>query len=186
MTMKPRISPGSLAELGPANWGFSRLASQVMRVDDVHLFSTLGQARGLFRAWLMFSARLMPFGSIPRYEVEMAILRIAYLRGCDYEYDHHERLGKRAGLSPAIIDRIERGPSAPGWSVRHAALLTAVDQVIQTKDIDDETWERLSRFYKTRELIEIVMLIGQYDALATTIRVLRIERDHKRGALAPK
>lgn len=178
--MKPRITPGTLAELGPANWGFSRLAARVMRVDDVHLFSTLGQSRGLFRAWLMYSARLMPFGSLPRYEVEMMILRVSYLRGCDYEYDHHERLGKRAGLSAAIIERIEQGPTAPGWSVRHAALLTAVDQLIQTKDIDDETWARLSRFFKNRELIEIVMLVGQYDSLATTIKSLRIERDRRK------
>ncbi|GGC74813.1 carboxymuconolactone decarboxylase family protein [Hoyosella rhizosphaerae] len=177
--MTPRIPPGSLRELGPSNWAFSRFAAKVMRVNDVHLFSTLGHTRGLFRAWLMFSARLMPFGSLPRYEVEMMILRIAILRGCTYEYDHHEKLGKRAGLSRAIINRIEAGPSAPGWSTRHHALLVAVDQLINTKDIDDETWARLDRFFNHRELVEIVLLIGQYDSLATTIRALRIERDQR-------
>ncbi|WP_149361715.1 carboxymuconolactone decarboxylase family protein [Lolliginicoccus suaedae] len=178
----PRIPSGGLAELGPVNWLFTRLARRAMRVDDVHLFSTLGHARGLFRAWLLFSARLMPFGSLPRYEVEMLILRVAHLRGCAYELDHHERLGRRAGLSPALIARVQEGPAAPGWSTRHHALLVAVDQLVGTRDIDDDAWQALTRFLDERELIEIVMLVGQYDSLATTIRALRIPRDVRPAA----
>lgn len=46
-----------------------------------------------------------------------------------------------------------------------------------TKNLSDETWASLAQFYDDRRLIEFCLLVTQYDALATTIGVLRIERD---------
>ncbi len=39
----------------------------------------------------------------------------------------------------------------------------------------DETWSRLSGLLDTRELIELVMLVGHYEMLAKTINTLRIQ-----------
>ena len=41
----------------------------------------------------------MPGGKLPRADTELVILRVAHLTECDYEWDHHERIGRRAGLS---------------------------------------------------------------------------------------
>jgi AhpD family alkylhydroperoxidase len=173
----PRIEPGRLRELGPINWAVARAGSKASGVPDMHLFSTLGRAGGLFRGWLFYSGRLMPFGRLPRHDTELVILRVAHVRNCGYEFDHHTRLGRRAGVTPEILDRVRTGPSADGWSAKHRALLTAVDQLVETDDIDDAIWAELAQHYDERRLIEIVLLVTQYDGLATTIGTLRIERD---------
>lgn len=175
--LQPRISPGRLRELGPINWVVWQILSRAAGTDDAHLFSTLGRTKGLFRGWLHFSGRLMPGGRLPRHESELVILRIAQLRDCAYEMDHHIRLGRRAGVTPEILDRIRTGPAADGWSDKHRALLTAVDQLVETRDIDDTTWTALAAHYDERSLIEIVLLINQYEGLAATITALRIQRD---------
>jgi AhpD family alkylhydroperoxidase len=173
--MDSRIEPGRLRELGLVNWAFSRVAARVVGVPDAHIFSTLGRTRGLFRGWLHYSARLMPFGSLSRADAEMVILRVAHLRGCEYELDHHKRLGRRAGLSDADIERVFTGPAA--WDGGRRALLAAVDELVETRDIGDAAWTELAKHRSDRELIEIVMLVGQYDSLATTLSVLRVQRD---------
>jgi AhpD family alkylhydroperoxidase len=38
-------------------------------------------------------------GLLPQREVELVILRVATLRDCAYELDHHLRLGRAAGLT---------------------------------------------------------------------------------------
>ena len=144
---------------------------------EAHLFSTLGRQRPLFRAWLRFSAQLMPGGSISRHETELAILRVAYLRACAYEQDHHARLGRRVGIDREVRERIAAGPTARGWTDRHRALLYAVDALVRTKDIDDATWAALCEHYEAPQLIELCLLVGQYEALATTIATLGIARD---------
>ncbi|MFW0783241.1 carboxymuconolactone decarboxylase family protein [Gordonia sp. CPCC 206044] len=172
----PRVTPGGFGELGPINWLFARGAARVIGVDDARIFSTLGRAKGLFRGWLHFGARLMPFGALSRKETEMVIIRVAHLRGCDYELDHHRRLGARAGVGPETVEQIVEGPDA-GWGDRQRALLLAADELVTTKDISDETWAALGRHLDDAQLIAFVLLVGQYDMLATTIGTLRVQRD---------
>lgn len=111
--MSPRIRPGRFRELGPLNWAAWRVLSTVAGTKDAHLFSTLGRTGGLFRGWLHYSGKLMPFGRLPRFESELVILRVAHLRECGYELDHHTRLGRRAGITPEILQRVLDGPGAP-------------------------------------------------------------------------
>lgn len=174
---RPRIAPGGLRELGLVNWALCRLLSRGAGVPDAHLFSTLGRHRRLFRAWLWFAGRLMPGGELPRRETELVILRVAHLRGCEYELDHHRRIGRRVGIGPDVLERIFAGPAAPGWSDRHRALLTAVDALLTTRNIADHAWDALSDHYTEAQRIELCMLVGHYDLLATTIATLGVARD---------
>ncbi|WP_067543604.1 carboxymuconolactone decarboxylase family protein [Nocardia crassostreae] len=176
--MEPRIAPGRFRELGPVNWVVWQVLSRAAGTDDAHLFSTLGRTRGLFRGWLHYSGRLMPGGRLRRYDTELVILRVAHLRQCEYEMDHHIRLGKRAGVTREILERLRIGPAAPGWSDKERALLAAVDQLVTTRDLDDSAWKTLAAHYDERRLIEIVLLTNQYEGLASTITALRIQTDH--------
>lgn len=176
--MTARIPPGRLKELGPVNWVLWRILSRVAGVPDAHLFSTVGRTGGLFRAWLQYSGKLMPGGQISRYETELVILRVAHLRKCGYEMDHHVRLGRRAGVTPALLEQVLEGPTADGWDARRRAILTAVDQLVTTDNLDDAAWSALSTHFDDRRMIEFCFLVTQYDALATAIGTLRIERDY--------
>ena len=174
---RPRIAPGGLAQLGLVNWALCRVLSRAAGTADAHLFSTLGKHRGLFRGWLRFAGRLMPGGKLPRHDSELVILRVAHLRACAYELDHHVRIGGRCGVGPALVERVLAGPSAAGWSAQHTALLRAVDALVVEKDLDDATWTALAPHYSEAQRIELCLLVGHYEMLATTIAALRIERD---------
>ncbi|WP_072804292.1 carboxymuconolactone decarboxylase family protein [Rhodococcoides yunnanense] len=173
----PRIPTGSFKDLGPINWTLWRALSKVAGTPDAHLFSTVGRAKGLFRGWLIFSGRMMPGGRISRKETELVINRVAFLRDCGYEMDHHSRLGRRFGVTAELLALVHEGPSADGLSDRHRTILTATDELLDTKDLSDVTWRALSHEFDERQLIEFLFLVVQYDALATTIGTLRIERD---------
>lgn len=176
--MSARIAPGRLRRLGPVNWLVWRVVSAASRTPDAKVFSTLGLAGGTYRGWLHFGATLLrPGGRISRHETELVILRVAHLRGCEYEMDHHVRLGRRAGVTAELLARVLLGPDADGWSDRHRAMLTAVDELVTTADLGDTTWSALAGHLDDRGMIEFVLLVGQYDMLATTIGTLRIERD---------
>ncbi|TQF69421.1 carboxymuconolactone decarboxylase family protein [Rhodococcus spelaei] len=175
--MTARITPGRLRELGPVNWALWRGLSAASGTRDAQLFSTLGRTKGTFRGWLHFGAGLMPGGRISRHETELVILRVAHLRGCDYEMDHHIRLGRRAGVTAELLARVLTGPTADGWTDRHRALLTAVDELIATENLSDDTWSALAAHFDERRMVEFVLLVGQYGMLATAIATLGVGRD---------
>jgi AhpD family alkylhydroperoxidase len=173
----PRLPPATLPELGIVNWAICRVISQKTRTREAHLFTAVGRQRRLFRAWLRFAASMMPGGTINRHESEMVILRVAHLRHCQYELDHHVRLGARVGIDGELLRKIFEGPSAPDLDDRRRALLTAVDELVRNKDLSDATWEGLRSHYTVPQMVELCMLVGHYEMLATTIAALRVPRD---------
>ncbi|WP_252786497.1 carboxymuconolactone decarboxylase family protein [Actinoallomurus rhizosphaericola] len=177
----PRVPAGSRRELGTPAWVFARLAGRRAGTAPPVLFRVLGRHRRLFRGWLHFAGRLMPGGLLPRRETELVILRVAHLRGCRYEFEHHVRLGARAGVTAVDVARlVERGAEDDGWSPRERAVLAAVDALQAARDLDDTAWERLRAHLGDRECIELIMLVGHYDMLATAITALRIPPDPSR------
>ncbi len=176
----PRITSGNLRQVGPLIRGFGALAGRVMGTQDPQVFLVLGRTRRLFWGWLAFAGGLMPGGKLPRRETELVILRVATLTGSDYERSHHESLGRRAGLTPAEIEAVGLGPSAPGWSERERIMLTAVDELHEKRDLSDATWTALRGHLDERLCVEFLLLSGHYEMLATTLSTLRIQPDPPR------
>ncbi|WP_320670021.1 carboxymuconolactone decarboxylase family protein [Patulibacter defluvii] len=176
----PRITPGGRREVGLPTWGFAQVAGLVTGTRAPHLFLTLGRHRKLFWGWLRFAGRLMPGGLLPRRETELVILRVAHLRGSQYEFEHHVRLGRRAGLGPADVRRVVEGPDAAGWGPRERLLLRTADRLLEQRDLDDAAWDELRASLDEREAIELCMLVGHYDMLATVLNTLRIQPDQPR------
>lgn len=182
MSEQPRIAPGGFRQTGPGIWAFSRIAGLVTGTHAPHIFTTLGRNRGLFWGWLHFAGRLMPGGTLPRRESEMLILRVAHLRDCAYEFEHHRVLGKRAGLTDDQI-RAVRGNLGEGpWSERQLTLLATADALVTANDLTDAQWARLTAEVSDKTAIEVLMLIGHYNMLATTLMTLRVQPD-KRAVL---
>lgn len=179
----PRIGPGTRHDVGLPAVVLARGAGLVAGTGPLNLFLTLGRQRRLFRGWLRFSGRLMPGGTLPRRESELAILRVAHLRGCRYEFDHHVRLSRRAGVGADDLRRVVEGPAADGWSPRDRAMLAAVDMLHEHQDIDDATWATLAEHLDEPQLVEYCLLVAHYEMLATVIITLRIQPDHPRRRL---
>ena len=175
-----RVRPGTTRETGFLPQLVARVTGRRFGLRPLGLFLVLGRHRPLFRAWLHFSARLLRGTTLPRREVELVILRVAMLRECDYELDHHVRLGRRQGLGDREFADLGTGSTAPGWSERERVLLTAVEELHRAQDLTDATWAALRTHFAERAAIELCLLVGHYELLATTITALRIPVDRPR------
>jgi AhpD family alkylhydroperoxidase len=172
-----RLPVPSFREAGLLAWGFSRISGRVIGTEPPLLFLTIGRQHGLFRGWLHFAGKLMPGGKLPRRESELVILRVANQRACDYEAEHHRRLGRRAGLSAEEIGRVADGPGATGWTSREAALLRATDALVANRDLSDIEWAAIRTHLDEPEVVEFLLLVGHYDMLATFVNTLRLPPD---------
>ena len=102
------------------------------------------------------------------------ILRVGYLRDCEYELQQHRRLAKSRGVDAELQARIFEGPDAEGLTERQRVLITATDEFVITRSMSPETWSALSGILSRAQLIEFCTLAGQYDALAATMATLKI------------
>jgi AhpD family alkylhydroperoxidase len=175
---EPRIRPGSTREIGLANALIARALGLASGGPPPNVFTTLARHRGLFRKWLVFAGGLMPGGLLKRAETELVILYVAQLMGCEYEWDHHVRLGKRAGLTDDAIERIRREEvDSPHWSARERALLEACRELHVHREIREDAFRELASHATEREIIELCLLVGNYQMLAMTLNTLRVPLD---------
>ena len=174
----PRLPRGGRKDVGWAVWGFARLAGRVTGGAPPSVFLAFGRRPSLLWTWLPFASRLMPRGTLPRRSSELVILRVAAVRGCAYEFDHHVRLGRRAGVTQDDVRRVLAGPGADGWSDDERLLLEVTDELLDRRDLSDTTWRRLRDALDERRCVELVLLVGHYDMLATLLVTLRSPLDH--------
>ncbi len=115
---------------------------------------------------------------------ETVVLRVAYLSGSHYELHHHIPLGRAAGLSEAeLAGTAKRDYSALPPLLAAAAQFT--DEVVTQLSPSDETLARLRQLGSDRLVVNIVLTIGCYMAIARLAAVTGIEPDAEALAHLP-
>lgn len=139
-----------------------------------NLLATLVRHPKLTRAFLRFNFHLL-YGSTlsPRLR-ELAVLRVAHLTKCEYEWRHHVKMGREEGLTDEVIDALQRGEALDELD---RAVLQAVDELQDDANVSDATWAALSDHLEERQLMDLIFTIGCYGALAMAINTFGVEPD---------
>jgi alkylhydroperoxidase family enzyme len=174
----PRIPPGGRRELGLFGWLFCKLAARIAGVPEFHLFTVFAQHPRLFWSWAPFGGVLVRRGRLPGRDTEVVILRVAHLRKSEYELQQHRRIALKRGVDLDTQAALFAWPAADGLSPRNQALLAGADELVATRALSDETWQRLAGYLDRRQLMEFVMLVAQYDALAMWLNTLGVPMDY--------
>jgi alkylhydroperoxidase family enzyme len=159
----------------------AEIAGRVTGGGPPNILTTLGQHPRLFRAWVRFSAHLMPFGELPRRDTELVILRVAWRCRAAYEWWQHVPIALRVGLTPDEVAGVAEGSAAGGFTERQRALLAVSDELIAQRALSDATWSAVQASLSDREAIELCVLIGHYQGLASAIGGLGIQVEQGPG-----
>ena len=65
-------------------------------------------------------------------------------------------------------------------------LLTATDELIDTKFICDNTWAELSKRWSTQQLMDIVFAVGQYTLVSMALNTFGVQLEDDTEAFPPE
>jgi alkylhydroperoxidase family enzyme len=152
-------------------------AGGLTRVDD-H-----GRLEGPFNAMLITPAigdALQNLGQVVRFESrlsararELVILTIAREARSDFEWYAHTLHGKTAGLTTAEIDAVLHGRQLPWLDPTEQLTLQTATSLLLTGDLDDELFAKAQNGLGTDIVMELLVLVGYYQVMATLLRVWR-------------
>ncbi len=143
----------------------------------INIVKTLANYSKLYKRWRVFGNHVLFKSALPIREKEILILRIGWLCGSEYEWGQHVIIGKRAGLNDEDIKRITEGADATGWDPFEATLIRAVDELFSDAFISDATWNALSERYNTKQLMDVVFTIGQYNLVSWALNTFGVQRE---------
>lgn len=142
-----------------------------------NIFTTLARHPKLLKRWMVFANHCLLKSSLSPRERELVILRAGWLCKSEYEWAQHSRIGLDAGLSANEIERVKEGATAVGWSEAEKILLAAVDELLETKTLNDAQWAALSERFGEQQVLDIIFTAGNYATLAMALNACRVEVD---------
>jgi alkylhydroperoxidase family enzyme len=191
----PRIGPLDPSEFTDEMRAVIRSMSQLavdpppageQRQEITEMLATMIRHPELYGRHIDLAKVLLSRGALPARARELAILRVGWLLQAPYEWGEHVTIAKRVGLGAEEIERVIRGSGAAGWSERDRAILRAVEELLGDAMISDETWTVLAREFDDKQLIELVILVGQYQTVAYYQNALRLRLREGNGGLSAR
>ena len=119
---------------------------------------------------------LLDRGSIDRADRELVILRACALCGAEYEWGVHVAgFALKVGFTPAQVAATDQRDIDPAlWSPRQQLLLQMVDSLHARYRLDDALWTALAAEFSEEQLIELLMLAGQYHQISMLVNGLQL------------
>jgi 4-carboxymuconolactone decarboxylase len=108
-------------------------------------------------------------------EQELIILRVGCLYQCDYVWGHHVPPALESGLSRVEIEQIKQESDLSEWSDRESVLLIATDELVDLKNISEDTWSKLLHHLDSHQAVDLIMLVTQYIFFALVNNSFRVE-----------
>ena len=167
---RPRLEPLSEDELGDDARG-------AMPGPTMNIFATLARHPKLLKRWLVFGNHILAKSTLPERERELAILRVGWRCGAEYEFGQHSIIGTRAGITDDEVVALTRELEDGGWSDADRNLLVAVDELHDDQCITDQTWAALAQRWNEQQLLDLVFTVGQYTLVSMALNSLGVQRD---------
>jgi len=174
----PRVAPLADDEMDAETRALlGATSSDIRRGPILNIFRTLAHHPKLLKRWMVFGAHVLAKSTLPPRERELAILRIGWRCGSEYEWGQHVAIGRATGLSDEEIRRVAKGPEAPGWNPFDAAILRAVDELHDDSFLSDASWNALTAHWSTEQLIDLIFAVGQYTLVSMALNSLGVQLD---------
>jgi 4-carboxymuconolactone decarboxylase len=143
-----------------------------------------GEVRGPFIALIHnaeLARRMQALGEHLRWKnklplplLELAVLFTARRWSCQHEWYMHEKLARKAGLEPRIIEDIAAGREPQGMPGDEALVYQACQQAHRTGRLDDETFAALRGRFGLDGVLDLLILNGYYSAMAMVLNTARM------------
>ena len=156
------------------------------RVPPLNIFRMMANAETAFRPWIRWGGVLLSELALDPLLRELAILRVARLTPhAEYEWVQHVPLAKAVGASDEQVAALERDdPESDLFSDDQRLVLRFTTDVVRDARPAAGTLDAVTAILSPREIVELLMVIGQYMMVARVMATTELELDEPAGPAA--
>lgn len=156
-----------------------RVRQALDRLPPLNVFRMLAHAETVFEPWLRMSGAMLSQLVLDEGLRELAILQVAKQTEAEYEWVQHVAIGTHAGVTSDQIRAVQEGriDSAECLDGSQRAVLALTQAVVAGPRVGDDLFAEARRHLNPREIVELLMVIGNYAALARVMTVLELDLD---------
>jgi alkylhydroperoxidase family enzyme len=142
------------------------------------LFRMVAHAETAYGAWLQYGGALLTRLELDPLLRELAILQVARQVGSHYEWVQHDPIARAVGATDAQIDAIQAGrDDDPAFDAYQSLVLQITRTTVNEGAATEEQIAELSKQLGPRQVVELLLVIGNYTAIAMLIASTGLEPD---------
>jgi len=142
----------------------------------------VAHAESAYRPCMSLGFRLLAKAELPARCRELAILRIAHLRGAAYEWHHHVRLARNLGFSKAEIQAVREPEPGTCFHEAERAVLRCTDALLRSGRAPEELLAELRTHLSDRQVVELILSVGYWNMIAMLIVNAGVELEEEEDA----
>jgi 4-carboxymuconolactone decarboxylase len=151
----------------------------------VNLYRALGNHPALTAAWTEFANAIRNESRTPRALRELMILRTAQIARSEYEWAHHLRMARKAGVDEAKIAALAQWRTSTEFDARERAAL-GLTEAVMACNVTDEIHAEVKRHFSDAEFVELSLTAGFYAMVSRMLDAMRVELDPDVREHSPK
>jgi 4-carboxymuconolactone decarboxylase len=160
-----------------------RVREALERVPPINIFRMTANAETAFRPWLAFGGALLSSLELDPRLRELVILQVGRLSGAEYEWVQHVPIALAVGATRDEVEAIERG-EVDALGEAEAAVLRFTAEVVRDVRASEAAFDAVAEHLSAREIVELLLVIGQYMLVARIALNADIEIDEGGPAVA--
>jgi AhpD family alkylhydroperoxidase len=142
----------------------------------VNLYKALGNHPGLVAAWTEFANSIRHDSKTPRALRELMILRTAQIARSEYEWAHHLRMARKAGVGETQIAELAQWRESRSFDARERAAL-ALTEGVMACNVTDAMHAEVKRHFSDAEFVELSLTAAFYAMVSRMLDAMRVELD---------
>jgi alkylhydroperoxidase family enzyme len=150
-------------------------AALLAQLAPLNIFRMLSHAPHLVRPFVGLGTAFLVDGKLDPVTRECAILRVGYLAHATYETGQHEAIGRKVGMTEALIEAVKHGPDAAVLTPEQALAVTYTDALVNAARPSDAALAPVLAHFGPAGVQELTLLIGYYMMVCRFLETFGVE-----------
>ena len=147
------------------------------------LFRMVAHAESAYAPWLQYGGALLTQLELDPLLRELAILQVAHEMGSRYEWVQHDPIARAVGATGDQIEAIEAGRDEdPAFDAAQSLVLRLTRTAVIEGAAAEVQMTRATELLGPRQVVELLLVIGNYTAIAMLIASTGLEPDPPLGS----
>jgi 4-carboxymuconolactone decarboxylase len=152
-----------------------KVKQQFDALPDLNIFRMLAHSGDLMDGFSRFGGYLLNKTELDPVLREIAIIRVGVLSGATYEAHQHRRIGRRIGMSDALIAGIDEGPASAAFTPLQRQVMEFTDDLVKNVRASDATFDPLAKALGYKQIQELTITIGYYMLVSRFLETFDVE-----------
>jgi 4-carboxymuconolactone decarboxylase len=155
----------------------------LVAMPPLNIFRMLAHAETAFAPVVRFGGAILTKLALDPMLRELAVLQVAIDCDCEYEWVQHAAVGQHVGLSAEQVGAVKDGriDDPVLFDELQRAVLQFTREVVAGPEVSDETFAAVNDRVTPREVVELLLAIGNYLMIARLMTTLRLDVDPPAG-----